>query len=412
MPIRSLISQARKHSRVALLLVLSTILLLGCTNHADELRVYPLSSGQLDPVAMQEVFEQRSGISLVRVDLEPGLSAVEALVSDQADVSMLDNSTPFVPGIRAVLPIYRSVLHLLAREDLEAVDEDQPFRGMTIYIANQSNAGYTFLELAARRQQLNADDYTLSPTLVPGETDLIIYFGPINPSQPTWYQKGYRLVSLDQQFEEHQRFYQEGIDFEVPQMDPITIPPLTYLVPGNEGPIQTLAVDTLLVTRKSVDENLIYELTKTLIEQKPRFTAIAPNLFAGINESFDPLDLNFPLHRGARRYLHRDEPGLLERYAETISMLVYLAFLVLTSLLGLARWRSQRKKDRIDVFYTRIFSIRERAEGEDRQTLLRELDALEREAFESLIAEKLAADESFRIFTELLSDTRATIKAD
>jgi hypothetical protein len=38
------------------------------------------------------------------------------------------------------------------------------------------------------------------------------------------------------------------------------------------------------------------------------------------------------------------------------------------------------------------------------------LDALEKEAFMSLIAEKLAADESFRIFTELMSNTRATLK--
>ena len=109
---------------------------------------------------------------------------------------------------------------------------------------------------------------------------------------------------------------------------------------------------------------------------------------------------------GVRRYLARDEPGLLERYAETISMLVYLTFLVLTSLIGFSRWRSQRKKDRIDTFYTRVLAIAERGDGEDHIQLNRELDELEREAFESLIAEKLAADESFRIFTDILARTR------
>jgi hypothetical protein len=87
-----------------------------------------------------------------------------------------------------------------------------------------------------------------------------------------------------------------------------------------------------------------------------------------------------------------------------------MVFLLLTSLVGLARWRAHRKKDRIDTFYTRVFSIRERANGENREQLQQELDALEREAFESLIAEKLAPDESFRIFTELLANTRATLQ--
>ena len=298
----------------------------------------------------------------------------------------------------------------MKRDDLEVADPAQPFRGLTIHVANNSHAGHTFLELAARRQGLTADDYILSPALVPGEADLIIYFGPIVAGKPSWYQPGYRLVSLDHELKSNRHFFQEGINFVVPQLDPIVIPAFTYQLPGNEDPLHTLAVDTLLVTRKGVPEKLIYEMARTLIEQKSRFTAIAPGLFSGVSESFDPMELNFPLHRGTRRYLQRDEPGLLERYAETINMLVYLVFLILTSLIAFARWRAHRKKDRIDTFYTRVFSIRERAEGEDLKQLRQELDALEKEAFESLIAEKLAADESFRIFTELLSNARSTLE--
>jgi hypothetical protein len=187
------------------------------------------------------------------------------------------------------------------------------------------------------------------------------------------------------------------------------IPARTYDIPGNENNLVTIGTDTLLVTRKDTPERVIYELTRTLLEQKPRLTAVAPQLFRDVNESFDPLDLSFPLHSGARRYINRDEPSLLERYAETINLLVYLTFLLLTGLLGLARWRSRRKKDRIDTFYRRVLAIRERAEGEDPERLLEELIALENEAFESLIAERLAANESFRIFTDLMTRTRAEL---
>ncbi len=181
-------------------------------------------------------------------------------------------------------------------------------------------------------------------------------------------------------------------------------------MPGNEKALHTVAVDTLLATRKAVSENAIYELTRTLLEQKPRFVAISPAVFSGVSEDFDPLSLNFPLHPGTRRYLARDQPSPLERYAESINLLVYLAILLLTGLLGLTRWHARRNKDRIDGFYARILAIRRRAEREPPEKLLYELHELELEAFESLIAEKLAADESFRILIELLTRAMAELQ--
>jgi len=387
-------------------IALALLLVGGCSPGGKELRMYPLAYQKMDPAAMQAIFEQRSIITMTLAQPPQGTSALDALSRNEADLSVVDNSTAFVPGIRAVLPLYKSVLHLLARKDFLAPDPDSPLRGAKIYVANESRAGHMFLKLAAQRQGLSDDDYTLVYALGPGEADLLIYFGPINPQQPAWYHPDYQLLSLDYKLGRGSEFFHEGIDYLLPQMEPMVIPPHTYDIPGNEKAIQTLSVDALLVTRKDVPEQLIYELAKTLIEQKPRFVAIAPSLFRDIREDFDPLDLNFPLHKGARRYLARDEPGLVERYAETINMLVYLAFLILTGLIGFSRWRLQRKKDRIDTFYTRVLAVAERADGEDHTLLGQELDALEREAFESLIAEKLAADESFRIFTELLARTR------
>lgn len=359
---------------------------------------------------MQLVFEQRSGIRMSLAEPVAGTSALQALADNQADLTLVENSTPFVSGVRAVMPVYKSVLHLLARDGFLPPDPDRPLLGASIHIANGSRAGHTFLELAVHRQALGSEDYQLHAVLMPGETDLLIYFGPVNPELHSWYQPGYRLLSLDNTLSPTSEFYQQGIEFVLPQMDPMILPPRTYQIPGNESAIHTLSVDTLLVTRKAVPEQLIYELAKTLVEQKPRFTAIAPKLFKDIREDFDPMELNFPLHRGVRRYLSRDEPGLLERYAETINMLIYLAFLVLTGLVGFSRWRAQRKKDRIDTFYTRVLAIAERAAGEEHSLLTRELDALEREAFTSLIAEKLAADESFRIFIEILTRTRSRLE--
>jgi hypothetical protein len=383
------------------------VLMAACSADPYELHILPVGYQRIDTEALQKIFEQQSSVRLERGVIEDSnLSGLERLAADEVDLAFVQNSNAFVPGVRVVLPAYRSLLHLLAREDIPGVETGVSLRGKAVFIANNSSSARALLKVAARRRNTREDEYEIVDNLVPGETDLIVYFGPIVADDPPWYHPGYRFTSFERRPGQTGDGNPDVVRYLVRNMYSATIPAGTYDIPGNEDDRRTIATDTLLVTRKDIPERVIYELTRTLLEQKPRFTAVAPQLFQGINESFDPLELSFPLHSGARRYLARDEPGFLERYAETINMLVYITFLVLTGLLGLARWRSRRKKDRIDGFYQRVLAVRERGEGEDVDALLRELTDLENEAFHSLIAERLAADESFRIFTDLLARAR------
>lgn len=395
------------------ILVLLTLLtfLTGCERPSRSLRLYMPLHQQFDPESIQDIFAEQSKLRMDPAPTALGLSGLDALSGNQADLTLLENSTPFVSGIRAVLPIYEGVLHVLVRQDLIVQNPEQPLRDVSFFVTDQSVAGNTFVELITRRQGLTPGEYVKSSTLEPGVTDIIIYFGPIDAHNTGWYRPGYELVSPGQRFSPRGMFFEERVGYVAPKMKSKIIPALTYDLPGNSEPLLTVAVDTLLVTRKDTPAAVVYELTETLLEQKPRFTAIAPQLFSGINESFDPLDLNFPLHEGARRYLERDEPGLLERYAESINMLVYVTFLAMTGFLGLARWRAQRKKDRIDVFYEKVLAIRARRDDETTAALLEELESLEREAFSSLIKERLAANESFRIFTDLLARVRTDLQS-
>lgn len=389
------------------IMVLTLAGLSACDELDSEVRFLPPAYQNVDQDALQKILAERSGIELSGAASGTGMSALDALTNDVADLALVENSASFTPGVRAVLPVYQSVLHVIARKNFEPRDAGQPLKGATIYIADNSGAGHKVLEVVAKRQGLALDQLTFVDSPESGNVDLILYFGPINPDDPAWYRPGYELVSLEKRLNPHSEFDRDGVGYIIPKMHAAVIPALTYDIPGNEEPIVTVAADTLLVARASVPVRLIYELTKTLIEQKPRFTAIAPHLFGDINESFDPLELSFPLHAGARFYLHRDEPGLLERYAETINLLVYIVFLLLSAGVALYRWRLHRKKDRIDTFYVRALGIQEQANGDNTEELLVQLSALEQEAFKSLIDEKLSANESFRIFTDLLARVRA-----
>jgi TRAP-type uncharacterized transport system substrate-binding protein len=395
-------------SRLTLAFVaLSLSLLTSCTREPTELRMLQPVESNFDPSALQLIFSEHSNARLTLAEGVAGMSPLEALTSNMADLSVVENSATFVSGVRVILPVYESVLHVLVKEGFTSSDSSQSLSGASFHIANNSEAGHTFVDLLTRRHGLGPDDFRKSQQFEPGVTDIIIYFGPVDTDNISWYRSGYSFSSLNGRFNPQRKYYDQGVGYIAPKMHTKVIPALTYTnIPGNEQPVLTLAVEALLVTRRDVPESVIFGITETLLEQKPRFTAVAPSLFDGVAESFDRYSLSFPLHSGARRYLERDEPGLLERYAETINLLIYLVFMIMTALLGLARWRARRKKDRIDTFYVRVLGIEERIQPDNHDLLRGELTKLESEAFDSLIKEKLAADESFRIFTDLMARTR------
>ena len=392
----------------AILLVLAC--LPGCDQDSAELRFHVPAYQSVDQEAMQAIFQERSRVQIERAVVDEGMSALDALVANEADLALVQNSAAFTAGVRAVLPVYKSVLHVLVHNNFLPEDENQPLKGTTVYLADNSDAGRRVVNVFAKRQGLAPGDLEIVKTRPKIPADLILYFGPIDPDNVQWVLPGYKLASLDKRLNPQLELYNEGVGYLIPQMHTIAIPAHTYDIPGNEAPVITVATDTLLVTRKDLSVSLIYELTKTMVEQKPRFAAVAPQLFSGISESFDPLDLNFPLHNGARRYLHRDEPGLLERYAESINLLIYMVFLILSAVVAFARWRLHRKKNRVDQFYIQALGIDERATPENYAQLLGELQELELEAFRWLIAEKLAANESFRIFTDLVARIRTDLR--
>ncbi len=385
------------------------LLVAACDHQQEELRFHILNHDNIDSVALQEIFSRQAGITVTVSNGQPGQSALNALQSGDTDLALVSRTRPFTTGVRAIMPIYKSVLHLLVPEKLAPQADSRSLAGKRIYIVNNSLAGRHLLEVLAERQNLSSGDYELLDEFQPGATDLIIYLGPIDPGNPFWKESGFRLVNAAEAPEEGSSLTRTGLSFLVPGMDLMEIPARTYPIAGNEEDILTLSVDTILVTRKDISADLIYLLSKTLFEHKPRFMAIAPSLFSAINTNFDQMDLNFPLHAGTRRYLERNEPSFLERYAETINMLVYVVFLLISGFLAMARWNAHRKKDRIDTFYTRAFAIRKQAQPENCRELKEQLIKLEEEAFASLINEKLAANESFRIFTDLLARIHSEI---
>ncbi|MGI9325184.1 MAG: hypothetical protein ACR2PZ_08205, partial [Pseudomonadales bacterium] len=99
-----------------------------------------------------------------------------------------------------------------------------------------------------------------------------------------------------------------------------------------------------------------------------------------------------------------------ERFADVVDAGVTVFLALLSGGFALMRYLSVRRKNRIDGFYAKLLELRARGrEGVDpaaRINAVRQAQALEEEAFQLLMAEKLAADESFRIFITLAQDVQ------
>ena len=172
-----------------------------------------------------------------------------------------------------------------------------------------------------------------------------------------------------------------------------------------------MAVDKLLVANESLPVAVVYDLADELARLQPALRALSPSAFQTLDN--DDASYTFRLHPGARDYLQRDEPGLFERYSGIAEVLVTALIGAVSGTFAVLQIYNRRRKNRIDRFYVAVMAIRNREVHTEQQraAAMDELHALEEQAFAMLVKEELAADESFRIFTDLVRDTTDTLSA-
>lgn len=388
--------------------VVCALLFLSVPAPGAELSFHLSGLPQLDVPALSDIIKAETGVTLVRASStqEP----LAAVASGEVDLAVVENTQPFRDGVRTVLPLYRSVVHLARSQSLDWSRLIEEQRAPLIELAGATHAAGVIAQLLFERASVVTAQHEIWNAESPAPPDVTVYVGPLMPSDTAWFRNDFELVSMSRIDPEGAEFYSDGISHLVPQIVPFRIPALTYTLPGNETGIDALAVDMLLVTRRDMDPDVIYRVVQVLLEQKARFAAAQPQVFRWLREDFPQDDLNFPLHRGTRNYLHRDDPGFLERYAEALNFIVYLVALAVTGAVAFGRWRARQRKDRIDRFYARLITLRNDSVEGETAPLLREIKALEDEAFDLLIRERLAADESFRIFMDLARSLRRELE--
>ena len=315
--------------------------------------------------------------------------------------------TEQVASFRTVARLYAEVLQVVVPKSSDARDLSE-LDGRSVYVgpagggtAETTQLLFRHFGLAPRFVHEVGD---VSRSLLAGEIDAALYIAGLKTRDVEKLLKTgqTRLLSLGDATRPGSAL--EGASLSMPGTRPATVPRGTYGAEPPE-PVGTLAVDALLVTRADQSSRLVRRVTELLFDNKFRLArkhAAARELA----ELQDSRGLRFPLHPGAAHYYARNDPPFLVTYAESISLLVTLALAAGSGLFAFREWVKRRRKNRIDIYYLDLDAlsrqIRRTRDVEELSQLREDLYRLRRRAFRELVAERIAADESFTIFQDFL----------
>ncbi|WP_420576679.1 TAXI family TRAP transporter solute-binding subunit [Ekhidna sp.] len=356
---------------------------------------------------MEELLE--SSFYNVDIKLIEGKSTdanLDSLVSEQVDIALVENYVNYQPGLNSAFSVYSEVLHIFYREGIDGSSFESLMVSGPVYIGREESPTYNLMMDLF-------DFYGLDPSILEvtfemDQADIVVELTNLFTLQKLVGYDGFNLFSFDQVERLGSASTVEGIALKYPRLSPFVIPQKAYWGYTQE-PIVTLSVDLIMVVRSGLLEVTVNDFTKTMLRNRQVFTTIDPLLFDGLKEDFNQGILNIPLHEGARTFLDRDEPSFFERYAELGGVILSIVIAIFSGIVSLTKWQAQKKKDKIDEFYEDLMNIKNTipkiVEIPSAMTQVKRIHAAQNKAFEMLIAEKLVANDSFRIYMELSKET-------
>ena len=389
---------------------------LGCEKNPTRLRMAIPTLGVDQEIAedFSELLGRESTISVALTGSPASdAAALDALIAGDADIALVSNNMPFRSGITTVMPLYPTVLHIGYREGRDTSSGVELLRGANVFAGAPGSASRLMFETVLSRLELTARDFSYMEI---GEQapDVFVVFAPISPDRIDEF-PGFRLLSLGSPHEIGQGSAVDATTLLNPQLEAFVIPVGTY-GDATPEPVLTVAVDMLLVARADLDEAVVYDFVHELLRLRPALAALRPGLFRVVSDQVDSSNSTFILHKGLLAYTERDAPTVYERYSGIAEVAVTVLIALISAVFAGVRIFRMRRKNRIDVFYTDTMAIRESISGsttpDERTAATQRLRELQTKAFEMLVDEKLAADESFRIFVSLANDVLHELSRD
>ncbi len=396
-----------RYTRLVSLVAL--VALAACSGEAPRLKlVTPVLP--VDRSIAADLAELLGAASDVHIELTDealaGADALEAVASGRADLALVTNNLPFREDLATIMPLYPTVLHIGWRPEGGTDFGPDALRGARIYAGPENSASRLMFARIAERTGLASDAFSYLDS-AQDKPDIVILFAPISPDRVKEFPMRMTLASLGTPAEIGSGGIADAAVLMNSQFSTFIIPAGTYgeVTPK---PVVTIAVDKILVTRRDLDRALVYDLVGQILRLRPAMAAHRPGLFRGLEEDFDVSRSGFVVHAGTQAFQQRAAPTVYERYSGIAEVVVTLIVALVSATFAVVRIFKLKRKNRIDRFYTRTIALQRSVTSTltepERESIAAEVRALQANAFDLLVDEKLAADESFRIFITLSND--------
>ncbi len=365
----------------------------------------------------ESLIEQHDAIDIEIVDIpDAGMSPVDAVAAGHADLAFATNIENYRDTVNVVVPIFPTVLHVVSYAEPMPEDFLALFRGRHIYAGPRGSVTRQIVREIADDMALTEADFTLIDD-TETNADVIMLFAPIDRDRITSDPRlaGARLFSLGEPADIGSGSSVDRATLLNPRLRPFVIPVGVY-GDATPEPVLTLAADKLLVAHRDLPATAVYDLFAEVVRVRTALFSERPELFQPLDKSILDANFAFSMHAGAMAYLQQDEPTYIERYSGVAEVLVTLLVGAVSGAWALINLYRIRRKNRIDEFYTEVIRIRDAiptsASNSERDAAIDSILELQNRAFELLVAEQLAADESFRIFIELSNNSIDRIGKD
>ena len=364
--------------------------------------------------SMVSLLDREGAISIALTEQAmTGLDAMDALARGDVDIALISNEQPFRDDIATIMPLYATVLHIVHRGDTPPESMAVLFQNASVFAGQDGSASRRVFERLVASLDLEDSAYTFI-TDRSTDVDLAVVFAPISPDRLAAY-PGVRLWSIGTPDDIGNGGIIDATVLMNPHFRPFVIPTGTY-ADATPHPIVTVAVDKLIVARESLDPSIVYDLVNEILRARPALGTVHPGLFQHITSDFDVSRSRYVVHAGTQDYLQRSEPTFVERYSGVAEVLVTLLVATVSAAFAGVRILERRRKNRIDRYYGAVLDVRKTIDPtmntEARQEAATKVRSLQDEAFALLVDEKLAADESFRIFITLCNDVLHELEND
>ena len=215
--------------------------------------------------------------------------------------------------LRALMPLYKSPLHIVARKDLGISDiRDIPLNAK-VYMGPEGGATAIVAGLILNHYDIPTDrqgrDLNFDQALhqmIAGNIEVGFFLVGLNA-------EAMKKLSQYPQFKLLTVEHAESLKFLYPYLEVITIPGTTYKNASKD--IMTVGTKTLLVTSTDLKDHEVYEIADKLSHSIHDIIKDIPYNATKVTDSDPQKELYYPLHEGAIQFYKHDPPFFLDPHA-------------------------------------------------------------------------------------------------